>query len=101
MAFLLAVLPNDKNSDRFKLIVFADDKIDVTQKLKLVLGKIENIVEKRKKCWLPAFSPFSYNVFKRLISRSLTVSSIYTHFNTLKKKALGKHCGKSEIAQNE
>ena len=27
--------------------------------------------------------------------------SIYTHFNTLKKKALGKHCGKGEIAQNE
>ena len=24
----------------------------------------------------------------------LTLSSIYTHFNTLKKKALGKHCGK-------
>ena len=25
---------------------------------------------------------------------SLTLSSIYTHSNTLKKKALGKHCGK-------
>ena len=24
----------------------------------------------------------------------LNLSSIYTHFNTLKKKALGKHCGK-------
>ena len=24
----------------------------------------------------------------------LTLSSIYTHFNTLKKKAFGKHCGK-------
>ena len=23
----------------------------------------------------------------------LTVSSIYTHFNTLKKKAFAKHCG--------
>ena len=26
--------------------------------------------------------------------QGLTLSSIYTHFNTLKKKALGKHCGK-------
>ena len=24
----------------------------------------------------------------------LTLSSIYTHFNTLKKKKMGKHCGK-------
>ena len=24
----------------------------------------------------------------------LTLSSIYKHFNTLKKKACGKHCGK-------
>ena len=31
----------------------------------------------------------------------LTVSSIYTHFNTLKKKALGKHLEKDEIAQTE
>ena len=26
--------------------------------------------------------------------KGLTLSSIYTHFSTLKKKALGKHCGK-------
>ena len=27
---------------------------------------------------------------------------MYTHFNSLKEKALGKHCGKKgEIAQNE
>ena len=25
---------------------------------------------------------------------TLTLSSIYTHFNKLKKKASGKHCGK-------
>ena len=32
---------------------------------------------------------------------ALAFSSIYTHFKTLKKKAFGKHCGKSEIAQNK
>ena len=32
----------------------------------------------------------------------LTHSSIYTHLNTLKKKTIGKHCGKKgEIAQHE
>ena len=31
----------------------------------------------------------------------LTLFPIYTHFNTLKKKALGKYWGKDEIAQNE
>ena len=36
--------------------------------------------------WLPAFSLFP-TVF-------LTLSSIYTHFNTLMKNALGKHRGK-------
>ena len=54
----LNTLPNDKISDRFKLKAFADDKIDVTEKLKFVFGRVENIVGKRRKCWLPAFSPF-------------------------------------------
>ena len=29
-----------------------------------------------------------------LFGKVLTLSSKYTHFNTLKKKAVGKHCGK-------
>ena len=29
-----------------------------------------------------------------ILIKPSTLSSIYTHFNTLKKKALGKHCGK-------
>ena len=41
-----------------QLKAFADDKIDATEKLKIVLGGVENIVGKGKKCWLPAFSPF-------------------------------------------
>ena len=38
-------IPNDKFSDRSKLKAFADDKIDVIEKLKFVLGRVENIVE--------------------------------------------------------
>ena len=30
----------------------------VAEKLKFILGKVENIVGKGEKCWLPAFSPF-------------------------------------------
>ena len=37
---------------------FANDKINVTEKLKIVFGWVENIVGKRRKCWFPAFSPF-------------------------------------------
>ena len=40
---------------------FADDKIKVTDELKFVLGRVENIVGKGKKCWL-------HNVFIRLLT---------------------------------
>ena len=39
-------LPNDKILDWSKLKAFADDKINVTEKLKFVLGRVENIVGK-------------------------------------------------------
>ena len=39
-------LPNNKILDWSKLKAFADDKIDVTEKLKFVLGRVGNIVGK-------------------------------------------------------
>ena len=39
-------LPNDKIFDWSKLKVFADNKINVNQKLKFDLGRVENIVRK-------------------------------------------------------
>ena len=39
-------LPNDKTLNQFKFKVVANDKIIVTQRLKFVLGRIENIVGK-------------------------------------------------------
>ena len=39
-------LPNDKFLDWSKLKVFADDKIEMAEKLKIVLGRVENIVGK-------------------------------------------------------
>ena len=49
---------NDKILDWSKFKAFADDKINVTEKLKFVLGTVENIVGNRRKC--------SHSVFKRL-----------------------------------
>ena len=44
-------------TDWSKLETFADNKINVTQNLKLMFRRLENC-GKRRKCWLPAFSPF-------------------------------------------
>ena len=51
-------LPDDKILDWSKLKALAyDKKKNVTKKLKFVLGMVENM-RRRRKCWLPAFSPF-------------------------------------------
>ena len=39
-------LPNNKFLDWSKFRAFADDKLNLTEKLKFVLGKVENIVGK-------------------------------------------------------
>ena len=57
----------DQSINWSKLNAFADYKLKLNEKLKLVLGKVENIGGKGEKCWLPAFSPFSHNVFKSLL----------------------------------
>ena len=41
-------LSNDKILALSKFKAFAGDKISLTKKLKLVLGRVENIVEKRE-----------------------------------------------------
>ena len=51
-------LPNDKILDWSKVKAFADDKRNVIEKLKFVFGKGRKHCGKRRKCWLPAFSPF-------------------------------------------
>ena len=47
-------IPNNKIMDWSKLKAFADNNLNVNEKLKIVLGRVENIVGKR----LNAFSPF-------------------------------------------
>ena len=70
-------LPNDKILNQSNSKDFADDKIEVTEKLDFVLGRVEKIV---RKCWLPAFSPFptlfSKGCFLRVVkSRDCVVKS--------------------------
>ena len=51
-----------------ELKAFADDKINVTEKLKFALGRVENIVVKGKMLVSIIFC-FSHNVFNRLITQ--------------------------------
>ena len=46
-------LPNVKFLDRFKLKALADDKINVTEQLKFVLGRVENIMGKVENASFP------------------------------------------------
>ena len=56
-------LPEDIFSDWSKLKAFADDKMKLAEKLKPVLGRVENIVGKGENAGYQHFF-FSYNVFK-------------------------------------
>ena len=62
---MLNSLPNDKFLNLSKLKAFADDKVNLAEKLKLVLGGVENIVGKEEMLVTSIFT-FSHNVFKRL-----------------------------------
>ena len=56
--------------DWSKLRAYADDKINVTEKLKFVLGRVENIVGKGEN----AVYCFPHSVFKRLSFKSVNLS---------------------------
>ena len=62
-------LSNDKILDLSKFKAFADDKIIVTQKLKFVLGRVENFVGKGENAG--SFSPFPTMVSKAFFPRGV------------------------------
>ena len=70
-------LPNDKISDWSKLRAFADDKIDVTEKLKFVLGRVENIVGKGENAGYQHFLLFPSCFHKASFSESLKVGIVW------------------------
>ena len=62
-------LPNDNILEMPKLKAFADDKMNKTPKTKICFGKDRKHSRKRRKCWLPAFSPFPTMFSKRYFLR--------------------------------
>ena len=75
-------LPNDKNSVSLKLKGFAEDTINCELKIEICFGKVRKPCGKRRKCWLPAFSPFptmfSEGYFFRVVkSRECVVKSLF------------------------
>ena len=70
---LFKSLPNDKSLDWSKLKAFADDKIDVNEKLKFGLERLENIVEKGENAGYQHFLLIPQCFQKVSFSRSLKV----------------------------
>ena len=66
-------LPNDKIKDLSKLKAFADDKINMTEKLKFVLERVENIVGKGENASYKHFLLFLQCFQNDSPSRSLKV----------------------------
>ena len=71
-------LPNDKILDYSKLKEFADGKIKVSEKLKLVLGWVENIFGKRENAGYQHFLLFPKCFQKPPSSRSLKVGIVWS-----------------------
>ena len=73
-------LPNVKSLDWSKVKTFTDNKINVNEKLKFWFEKGRKHCGKRRKCWLPVFSPFP------------TMFSKALHFRIGKSRDCGKEC---------
>ena len=71
-------LPHDKVLDCSKLKAFAVDKINDSEKLKICFEKCRKRCGKRRKCCLPAFSPFpTMFSIAPSVSGSLTVRTVW------------------------
>ena len=70
-------LPNNKILDKAKLKAFADDKKDVTENLKFVLERVENIVGKGENAGYKHFLLFPLCFQKASFSGSLKVGIVW------------------------
>ena len=59
------LLPQDEILASSNLETFAENNLNVTQNVKCIFHKVENIVGKKRKCWLPAFSPQFLTMFSK------------------------------------
>ena len=70
---------------------FADDKVNIAKMMISLYNRVENIVGKGEKCWLPAFSPFptmfSKSFFYRVVeSWDCIVKSLPFHCPFMKPR---------------
>ena len=70
-------LPNHKILDLSKLKAFADDKINVTEKLKFLLGRVENIARKGDNAGYQHCLLFPQCFQKATLSGSLKVGIVW------------------------
>ena len=70
-------LPHNKILDWSKLKAFADDKLNATEKLKFVLGRVENIVGKGENAGYQHFLLFPQCFQKPSLSGSLKVGIVW------------------------
>ena len=70
-------LPNDNILDLSKLKAYADDKITVTEKLKFVFGRVENIVGKGENAGYQHFLLFPHCFLKASCTGSLKVGIVW------------------------
>ena len=73
---LLNSLPGNNILDWSALKSIAGDKLNAIEKLKFLMGQVENIVGKRRKCWFPAFSPY-LTMFSKDLSVKVVKSQDY------------------------
>ena len=71
------LLPNDKIVDWSKLKAFADDTVNVTEKLKFDLGRVENIVGKGENAGYQHFLLFPQCFQKASYTESLKVVIVW------------------------
>ena len=70
-------LPNDKILHWTKLKAFADDKMNLNKKSKLVLGRVENIVGKGENADYQHFLLFPLCFLQVSFTRSLKVVTVW------------------------
>ena len=70
-----------------QLKALADDKIYVTQKFKISMGRVENIMEKGENAGFQHFLPFPYNFAKAIYAGWLKVGIVY-----IKELDIIRHC---------
>ena len=80
-------LPNDENLDLSKLKAFAEDILHLTEMMKYVFERVENIVGKGENAGYQHFLHFPLCFQKASFAGSLTHSHTMTPFDTPGKQA--------------